>query len=203
MTFLTVANQACVCIMLFWPTCAHPSAVVPQVAPHACSHTCLLLATSHVHVWPCMWQCFLPTLCLVILHHRLQCFGFCSSCFLSPACKLNAGSSLGQAWYGTCDRQCSPYFMCIDSCGFNCVHVSIHGHTSKPKRVWVFMVLTPSTPTGSHVWHQPHNENASRSRHWPYLLRCMQLNVLKITQAFQAGLHQWPLGRIQNWATCQ
>ncbi len=37
--------------------------------------------------------------------------------------------------------------MRIDSHGFGCVHVSIHGRASKPKRVWVFMVLTPSTPT--------------------------------------------------------
>jgi len=32
----------------------------------------------------------------------------CGSCFLSPTCKLDAGGSLGQAWYGTCDWQCSP-----------------------------------------------------------------------------------------------
>src|SRR5712691_7720853 len=37
--------------------------------------------------------------------------------------------------------------MRLDSHGFGCVHVSIHGRASKPKRVWVFMVLTPSTPT--------------------------------------------------------
>ena len=199
-------QSGCVRIMLFWPARAHPSSPFcgsAQVAPHARSRACLLLPTSRVHVWPRVRRRFLPTLCLVILRHGLQRFGFCSSCFLSPACKLGAGSSLGQAWYGTRDRQCSPYFMRIDSRGFDCVRVSIHGRASKPKRVWVFMVLTPSTPTGSHARRQPHNENASRSRHRPYLLKCMRPNVLKITQAFRAGLRQRPPGRIQNWATCQ
>src|SRR6266581_2728558 len=42
-------------------------------------------------------RCFLHMPCLAILCRGLQCFGFCSSCFLSPACKLDAGGSLGQA----------------------------------------------------------------------------------------------------------
>jgi Transcription-silencing protein, cryptic loci regulator Clr2 len=36
-----------------------------------------------------------------------QRFRLCSGCFLSSACKLDAGGSLGQAWYGTRDQQCS------------------------------------------------------------------------------------------------
>jgi len=48
-----------------------------------------------------LWQCYLPTPCLAILCRGLQRFGFCGSCFLSPACKLDASGSLGRAWYGT------------------------------------------------------------------------------------------------------
>ena len=43
---------------------------------------------------PCVAVCIGP-----------QRLGLCSGCFLSPACKLDAGGSLGQAWYGA---HCGP-----------------------------------------------------------------------------------------------
>lgn len=56
-----------------------------------------------------LWQWFLPpthgampcrALCLGLQH-----LGLCSGCFLSPVFKLDARSSLSQAWYGTKDWQ--------------------------------------------------------------------------------------------------
>lgn len=56
-----------------------------------------LTAASRLHAQPRLRWRSAPAPCLTI-RHGLQCLGFCSSGFLSPANKLDVGGPLGQGW---------------------------------------------------------------------------------------------------------
>ena len=162
--------------------CNRPSAAVPQVVPHA--RTCLLLAASRFHIWPCLVAAAFSA-------------PLASSMLAVPLARPSIAPPTGNAPPSSCAS--TPTDSAASTSVFTAVLASPRGSGSS------WSSLRARLPgAGPHGGRRPHNGNASGSIHQPYyLLRCMRPNIPKITQTFRAGLRQRPPGRIRHRATRQ